>query len=135
MCKTVVRSALPFFFFFFFWHGIPAIVISEIYTFKTRAIHTGTRYVQDILSTRKIGLDPPPPPPPHSYPVPHAHRLYTRKQTASTSGVNIFQLSTGQTHHSSPNKSACAQLKAIFGFCYAPPCPRDCGTLRHCRSS
>ena len=34
MCKTVVRSALPFFFllllfffFFFFWHGIPAIVI------------------------------------------------------------------------------------------------------------
>ena len=27
MCKTAVRSALPFFFFFFFWHGIPAIVI------------------------------------------------------------------------------------------------------------
>ena len=30
MCKTVVRSALPFFFFFFFFfflHGIPAIVI------------------------------------------------------------------------------------------------------------
>ena len=27
MCKTVVRSALPFFFFFFFLHGIPAIVI------------------------------------------------------------------------------------------------------------
>ena len=26
MCKTAVRSALPFF-FFFFWHGIPAIVI------------------------------------------------------------------------------------------------------------
>ena len=27
MCKTVVRSALPFFFFFFFfWHGISAIV-------------------------------------------------------------------------------------------------------------
>ena len=29
MCKTVVRSALPFFFFFFFWHGIPAIVIDK----------------------------------------------------------------------------------------------------------
>ena len=30
MCKTVVKSALPFFFFFFFfWHGIPAIVISK----------------------------------------------------------------------------------------------------------
>ena len=30
MCKTVVRSALPFFFFFFFfWHGIPAIVIEH----------------------------------------------------------------------------------------------------------
>ena len=31
MCKTVVRSALPFFFFFsfFFLHGIPAIVISR----------------------------------------------------------------------------------------------------------
>ena len=28
MCKTVVRSALPFF-FFFFWHGIPAIVINS----------------------------------------------------------------------------------------------------------
>ena len=31
MCKTVVRSALPFVcllvFLFFFWHGIPAIVI------------------------------------------------------------------------------------------------------------
>ena len=26
MCKTVVRSALPF----FFWHGIPAIVISAM---------------------------------------------------------------------------------------------------------
>ena len=28
MCKTIVRSALPFFFFFFFflfWHGIPAM--------------------------------------------------------------------------------------------------------------
>ena len=30
MCKTVVRSALPFFFpsSFLFWHGIPAIVIT-----------------------------------------------------------------------------------------------------------
>ena len=28
MCKTVVRSALPF--FFFFWHGIPAIVIDGV---------------------------------------------------------------------------------------------------------
>ena len=41
MCKTVVRSALPFFFFFFFWHGIPAIVIgvtlTEIQTH--RALH------------------------------------------------------------------------------------------------
>ena len=28
MCKTVVKSALPFFFFFFFfWHDRPAIVI------------------------------------------------------------------------------------------------------------
>ena len=41
MCKTVVRSALPFFSFFFFFfffflggggggHGIPAIVISVV---------------------------------------------------------------------------------------------------------
>ena len=40
MCKTVVRSALPFFFllllillffffFFFFWHDIPAIVFVQ----------------------------------------------------------------------------------------------------------
>ena len=34
MCKTVVRSALPFFFFLFFWHGIPASALPFFFLFS-----------------------------------------------------------------------------------------------------
>ena len=50
MCKTVVRSALPFFFFFFFWHGIPAIVIFEV-------LHKCWKDIHNLLCGHEIATD------------------------------------------------------------------------------
>ena len=56
MCKTVVRSALPFFLLLFFWgggggggHGIPAIVITRIFVLSVNIFNYCVYYAVTLF--------------------------------------------------------------------------------------